>query len=273
MAEKASSPAIFFARPDGVWGHECTARNAQTGELAVLYGKNRITDLFDGNGSRNILYLTDDSNGDALFLEDVFSAMPDGMEGCTQARLSSICEIRAGAGSDLIDLTNADTTLGSGDGMTVRGGDGNDVIWAVSGNNRLYGDSGNDRLTGAGGNDLIAGGSGNDTMHGGGGDDVFTFCNDWGRDTVEQTADGTVTLWFLSDSGTWDEQTLTYTSGNSSVSVTGVTADRITLKFGDDGIAVNGLDFDELLADGAFDGHSTRRIRENKDDQGVIASL
>ena len=273
LAENPSGPAIFFVRPDGVWGYEHCARNARTGELAVLHGKNRFSDLFDGNGSRNILYLTDDSNGDALFLDDVFSDMPDGMDGCTQARLSSICEIRAGAGNDIIDLTNANVALGGEDGITIRGGDGSDVIWAVSGNSRLYGDSGNDRLTGSGGNDLIAGGSGDDVMHGGGGDDVFTFCNDWGRDTVEQTADGTVTLWFLSDSGTWDEQTLTYTAGASSVSVTGVTADRITLKFGGDGIAVNGLDFDDLLADGAFDGHSTRRIWEEEDDRGVIASL
>ena len=42
---------------------------------------------------------------------------------------------------------------------------------------------------------------------------MFAFCDNWGTDTVEQLAGGTVTLWFASESGTgvWDETTLTYT--------------------------------------------------------------
>ena len=49
-------------------------------------------------------------------------------------------------------------------------------------------------------------------LHGGGGDDIFTFCENWGTDTVEQLADGSVLLWFASGSEeNWDESTLTYT--------------------------------------------------------------
>lgn len=41
----------------------------------------------------------------------------------------------------------------------------------------------------------LVGGIGNDRMHGGGGSDIFTFGENWGKDTVEQLASGDVTLW------------------------------------------------------------------------------
>ena len=66
----------------------------------------------------------------------------------------------------------------------------------------------------------------------GGGEDIFYFGANWGIDTVEQLADGKVTLWFENDNGVWDEKTLTYTDGANSLSVIGVTADAITLNFG-----------------------------------------
>ena len=70
---------------------------------------------------------------------------------------------------------------------------------------------------------MIAGGVGDDSMHGGGGNDVFTFCDNWGTDTVQQLANGTVTLWFASGSiDNWDEVSLTYTDGENSVKVNGV---------------------------------------------------
>ena len=58
----------------------------------------------------------------------------------------------------------------------------------------LLGDGGNDRIVGGSGDDVIVGGIGNDSMHGGGGDDIFTFGRNWGVDTVEQLAEGSVTL-------------------------------------------------------------------------------
>ena len=112
----------------------------------------------------------------------------------------------------------------TGEGMTIRGGDGDDAIWANKGENFLFGDAGNDRIVGASGNDVIAGGIGNDRMHGGGGDDVFTFCDNWGTDTVEQLADGSVTLWFASGNmENWNAETLTYMDGDNSVKVSGIT--------------------------------------------------
>ena len=78
--------------------------------------------------------------------------------------------------------------------------------------------------------DVIAGGAGNDSLHGGGGDDIFTFCADWGKDTVEQLAEGSVTLWFANGSASnWDASTLTYTDGTNSVKVSGISADNVSL--------------------------------------------
>ena len=226
----------------------------------ALAEKNVIDNLFMGSDDASILLLTDDANGDALFVDDIISAFPDGLE--AQARIAKIDEIRAGAGDDVVDLTSQRFAYVGG-GMTVRGGLGDDVIWANSGDNLLFGDAGNDNLVGAGGNAVIVGGAGDDTLHGGGGDDLFAFDGNWGDDTVEQLATGTVTLWFNNgDESKWDAATLTYTDGDKSVMVSGV--DDVTLKFGDDGSE----QYRDLLAAGAFDGFTSERIFENR---GMLA--
>ena len=150
--------------------------------------------------------------------------------------------------------------------MTVRAGDGDDVIWSNKGDNWLFGDAGNDRIIGAGGNDVIVGGAGNDTLHGGGGDDIFAFGGDWGQDTVEQLAGGKVTLWFKDgDESKWNADALTYADGDNSVKVLGECG-NISLKFGDDGTS----QFQSLQASGAFDAFTCEKIFEDKD-KGMLA--
>ncbi len=182
-----------------------------------------------------------------------------------QARLAQIDEIRAGAGNDIVDLTSQRFEY-IGDGLTVRGGLGDDVVWANHGNNLLFGDAGNDQIVGAAGDDLIVGSSGNDTLHGGGGNDIFAFGGDWGKDTVEQLANGTVTLWFADGNpALWDGKTLTYTDGDKSVKVTGTDTENIVLMFGD-----NGAPYDTLQAIGAFDEFTSEKIFEDKN-KGMLA--
>jgi len=97
-------------------------------------------------------------------------------------------------------------------------------------------------------------------MHGGGGNDTFTFGANWGADTVEQLASGSVTLWFESgDMTKWNPGMLTYADGTNSVTVSGVTADKVTLKFGDD----RSGDFASLAASGAFAGATSEKIFED----------
>ena len=235
-AQKYTSDAdgdldIFFGNADGVWEDGYAAEHqgvcngwAGTGQQVVLAGKNRITDVFAGSADANILVLTDDANGDALFLEDIYSS-----SGKEAARLSQINEIRAGAGDDIIDLTSQRFTW-AGDGVTIYGGIGDDTIWANCGTNTLSGDDGSDSIAGGSGDDVIIGGAGNDTLHGGGGKDVFRFSGNWGEDTVEQLSGGSVTLWIEGGSASrWDASARTYTDGASRITVSGVV--HVSFKF------------------------------------------
>ena len=86
---------------------------------------------------------------------------------------------------------------------------------------------------------------------------------------MEQLADGDVTLWFESGSSdNWDAFSLTYADGTGSVTVSGVTADRVSLKFGDDGSG----EYDMLVALGTFASRSSEKIFEDRD-KGVLAAL
>ena len=265
---------LFFANASGTWESGYAAKHmgslggwSGTGETILLSGKNKLADIFEGSTDANILLMTDDSNGDALFVDDIYTALPGTVED-QQARIARIDEIRAGTGNDIVDMTSQRFEY-IGDGLTIRGGDGDDVIWANKGDNWLFGDDGNDRIIGASGNDVIVGGIGNDSLHGGSGNDVFAFCDNWGVDTVEQLETGTVTLWFASgDESNWDAETLTYSDGDNSVTVSGVDAEKITLKFGDD----SSEQFAALSNAGAFDAFTSRRIFEESD-SGILVSL
>ena len=249
---------LFFARTNGTWTGRNAAKHggelngwAGTGEKVNLNGKNIISDVFFGSNDANILVLTDDANGDALFLDDVYTALGN------QARLSKIEEIRAGAGDDVIDLTSPKFAY-SGDEMTIYGGSGNDVIWASGTDNDLFGDAGNDRIIGSTGFDVITGGAGNDSMNNGGGNDIFAFGANWGNDTVEIVGNANITLWFASgNAGNYNTATRVYRDGSNSVTVTG--NGTVSLRFGD-----NGSDqYDDLVEIGAFNDAASEKIFEN----------
>ena len=268
----------FFAQSDEVWHAGYFACHVGTegwkggtGESISLSGRNRIANVFRGSEDASILFLSDSGNGDALELDDIFTALPDG-ESDPIARFSRIGEVRAGAGDDIIDLTS---TKFSADEMILRGGDGDDVIWSGDGDNLLFGDAGNDRLAGGADDDVLCGGIGDDRMHGGGGNDIFTFVGNWGKDTVRQTADGGVTLWFGDLAA--EEVTISTSMGNTvishgddTVTVTGREANELELRFGAAGYEDL---YDELAAQGAFADYSSSRIFEKQDSIAVIASL
>ena len=66
-------------------------------------------------------------------------------------------------------------------------------------------------------------------------DDNVLHGGDWGDDTVEQLAGGTVNLRFATGSEeNWDTAALTCTDGDNSVRVIGVSQENITLTFGGD---------------------------------------
>jgi len=238
-----------------------------TNEIVSAMGKGRIQDFFFGSADPSTLCLTDSENGDALFLDDAYTGLPEEIEENT-ARLLRVQMISAGAGDDIVDMTSQSFEYTDGK-LSIFGGDGDDTIWASKGKNSLYGDAGNDRIVGASGDDVIVGGIGNDRMHGGGGDDVFTFCENWGEDTVEQLVTGTVTLWFTSESEdkvVWDEVSRSYTDGINSVKVGGT--DSVELKFGKGTTPEDAARFAELSNAGAFEQFTSNKIFE---ESGILA--
>ena len=264
VSDKDGNTDVFFANANRKWGAGYAAQHAGilngwngTNEQVTLYGKNKLADIFEGSSDANILVMTDDTNGDALFVDDIYTALP-GTVAEQQARIAQIDEIRAGVGDDIVDMTSQRFAY-IGDGITIYGGLGNDTIWSNNGNNTLFGDAGNDRIVGGANNDVIVGGIGNDSMHGGGGEDIFCFGENWGNDIVEQLAGGEITLWFESGSeNNWNADTLTYTDGVNSVTVNGV-AD-VTLRFGTD----------SSLPAGCFDDAASEKIFEDKN-KGFLA--
>lgn len=267
---------LFFANAAGTWDKRMAAQHvgflngwSGTNDAVQISGKNKFNNIFRGSTDANILILTDDTNGDAIFLDDIFTDMPAGID--AQARISQIDEIRAGAGDDLLDMTSQRFEY-SGSGMTIHGGLGNDTIWANNGKNLLFGDAGNDRIIGGAGKDIIVGGIGDDVMHGGGGNDIFCFGGDWGKDTVEQLKGGKVTLWFDSgSSANWDSTNLKYTSGSNSVTVKGVKATDVTLIFGNKNIpSTEDTQYSYLLSHGCFDRFTSENTFEDTK-KGLLA--
>ena len=240
---------------DGVWGG--------TGEYVALAGNNRFSTVFVGGEDATTLFLTDDANGDAFFLDDVYTANGG------DARISKMSEIQAGAGNDIVDLTSFrfDYVEHSSKQLVIRGGEGDDIIWGNAGTNILFGDAGNDKLYGGSNDDVLIGGVGNDTMHGGGGDDIFCYGSsyDWGSDSITQLAGGTVTLYLdgidKSDC-TISGSTLTWNDGThtGSIVLNGVTWDSV--KFfcaaGGDGDLAQQSDYEELKNKGAFAALSSK---------------
>ncbi len=250
---------VFFARADGVWDKRHAAGHLGVGgiwqgtsERVLLDGKNRLTDVFGGSTDSNVLLLTDDRNGDALFLDDIFSAFGN------EARLTQINEIRAGNGNDIIDLTSQRYDF-AGDSIKIYGGLGHDVIWANKQKAIISGDAGNDRIIGGSGNDIISGGSGHDRLHGGGGKDIFCFGTNWGRDEVEQLDDGEITLVIENGSlENWDAENRLYTSGNNSIQIFGDA--KVSLVF----------EADSSLPEGVFSPAASEKIFEDKN-KGMLA--
>jgi Ca2+-binding RTX toxin-like protein len=86
-------------------------------------------------------------------------------------------EVNAGGGDDRVSV--ARRVLAP---VTMRGGDGSDVLAGGSGDDKLIGGFGPDRLDGGAGDDLLVGGEGNDILVGGPGNDMLR--GGYGKDTL-----------------------------------------------------------------------------------------
>ena len=86
-------------------------------------------------------------------------------------------EVNAGGGDDRVAVARRVLVP-----VTMRGGDGGDVLAGGSGDDKLSGGSGRDRLDGGPGDDLLIGGEGNDILRGGPGHDMLR--GGYGKDTL-----------------------------------------------------------------------------------------
>ncbi len=259
-AETDGIADIFFARAFGKWGFGYIARNTNTDETVFITGKNRFEDAFAGAKDANVLMLTDDAGGDVLFLDDIYSANGEAV------RLGKLNEIRSGSGNDVIDLTSTRYTADLED-LVARGGEGDDVLWGSQCSQTLIGDAGNDIVSGGSGSDIICGGSGNDRLSGGGGDDIFCFGKDWGTDTLDQIAGGTVTLVFESGMEVaWNSTGDAVVCGGNTITFSSVYDYKISVFTGSEY-----LDYDRLAAQGCFADSHKSVFSESPD--GVLAVL
>ena len=196
IATPNSSDIIFGGKGDDIinytkdndWkessdGSYYMAWNVYSGDEISVIGKQRSFDAFDGGDGYDKLSLT--NQNDVIFLDDaIINNVGD------IAKLSSIEEINAGDGDDIVDLTsltfayediilnggNGNDALWSNDGNDIlNGGDGDDSLQGGKGDDNINGGSDNDVIKGYDGNDNINGGSGFDIMIGGNGNDQFIF--------------------------------------------------------------------------------------------------
>lgn len=146
-----------------------------SGSIVAVNPRNRNFDGFDGGKGEDTILMTSES--DVLVLDDQYSA--NGFGGYV-ARIKDIEIIDAGAGDDVVDLTSFTFVYGD---VTVKGGDGNDLLWTSAGDDIIYGGAGDDHIDGGVGDDILVVGEGTDQIYGRLGDDFIVY------DTLDDNAD------------------------------------------------------------------------------------
>ena len=97
-------------------------------------------------------------------------------------RLTSVENVNAGAGDDVV--------TGNKFANKLNGQNGRDVLNGNGGNDVLLGGGGNDQLRGGSGNDRLVGHQGNDQLWGGAGRDTFVLSEGAGYDRIRDFRDG-----------------------------------------------------------------------------------
>ncbi|MCV6592618.1 MAG: hypothetical protein OIF48_06685 [Silicimonas sp.] len=209
-------------------------------------------DRLRGDGG-NDTYFGGDGD-DILLIEQVGDVVSDGGSGYDTAVINQAAglSIAVGAwvgvervngylGDDVVDATGLSTDLvfdtrGGDDSMI--GGAGNDTFFAASGDDLMLGNAGNDALIGGAGADSLRGGTGDDFLKGEGGADRFIFEAGFGRDRVNDFADGMDLLDFtlMASVTGLSDLVITADGANSVITLTAGGGDQITLVGVDSGL-------------------------------------
>jgi serralysin len=119
----------------------------------VISGKNDTWDSFDGGAGVNTIKVAGTGN--------VVLAGFDAAASHIQAWLGNGQGVKGTAGSDVFDFRGLTSVSGI---KFVDSGDGNDILYAVDDGMTLRGGAGNDTLVSGHGNDVLTGGTGQDTF-------------------------------------------------------------------------------------------------------------
>ncbi len=159
----------------GVTGfYNQTLVNPYSGYVITITGtKNVNNGIYDGLNGTDTLNMT--AIGDVLTLVD-----QDGV-----IMVKNVEQFNAGDDGDVIVLAHGSIAYGN---TTIRGSNGDDLLWANNGNDTLTGGAGDDIMDGGGGDDLLAGGTDDDYISGGLGMD--TLMGGAGNDTLVYSIDG-----------------------------------------------------------------------------------
>lgn len=153
----SGSNTLFFQGITGFYNQ--TLVNPYSGYTVTISGTKNVNNaIYDGLGGNDTLSMT--TLGDVLTLVDSAGTI----------MVKNVEAFNAGFDGDVIVLAHA--TVGYGN-VTLRGSDGDDLLWSNNGNDIMLGGAGNDIMDGGGGNDQMYGGDDNDYMAGGLGMDAL----------------------------------------------------------------------------------------------------
>ncbi len=220
----------------------------------ALFGGDDNDELYGGDNQDTLIgnagadFMDGGENSDLYFVDASDLVQDSGTIGFDKAQIDDV----AGVSLDLtgwsgVERVNGDTGNDTIDassltvGITLSGGDGNDILTGGSGNDILLGGAGNDTLSGGAGNDTIVGGANDDLMSGGDGDDIFF---------IDESLD------VVTDGGTGFDKAVISNAAGLTVDIGSWTSvERINGFTGDDVIDGSGLTTGIVMS--ASDGNDT----------------
>ncbi|MCC1493749.1 calcium-binding protein [Cognatishimia sp. F0-27] len=166
--EGGSGDDRIHLEPSAVFGPGFSARHALTDGTAFaawsvsVEGLWRLQAVVQGGSGVDRVQLG--AQSEALFLDDVYSAVHPDFASTVMARLRAVEAVHAGAGDDLIDLTT-NRFPGALEDVSIFGEAGHDTLWGTDGDDTIHGGAGDDVIAGGGGADRLSGGTGADAFH------------------------------------------------------------------------------------------------------------
>jgi len=172
------------------------------------------------------------ANGQTLTLDEIIARASEGNVG----------EQWGTSGDDsLIGSMANDIIYGDAGNDIILGGAGNDTLDGGVGSDTMTGGTGNDYLSAEDGHDQLEGGEGNDTLIGGTGNDTYVFNSDDGVDTIDDIATPAEGNKIVFGAGIAEDDLVFLQEGST-----------LTISIGNNGDAINLLNFDQDEEDGSL---------------------